>query len=272
MVFTFLLFAIILASSSTIVNLGIVSHVDARCPAGSHKSPSGDCEKVTDNKGKPRCPNGYHRSPGGICERVTSIGDNGGGSSDSDISGDGVIGSLGGEGHSSKGASNGAINGDSSQPFADADTNNNNPESQSFRTNHSTDSKEVKCDQSLWNHVYNPQRLQVVDPCKTVSGIIESKRSEADGDYHIRLKLDPQFSNLVNAANLKEQFGDLVLEPICMNRVTQTDAISACHNFRQSIEIPAVGSHVQVTGSYVLDKQHGKWAEIHPITSINKLP
>jgi len=272
MVFAFLLFAIVLASSSTIVNLGIFSHVDARCSAGSHKSPSGDCEKVTDNKGKPRCPNGYHRSPGGICERVTSFGNNGGGSSDSDISGDGFIGSLGGEGHSSNSASNNASNSEGSHPFADADINSNNPESQSFRTNHSTDSKEVKCDQSLWNHVYNPQRLQVIDPCKTVSGIIESKRSEADGDYHIRLKLDPQFSNLVTAANLKEQFGDLVLEPICMNRVTQTDAISACHNFRQSIDIPAVGSHVQVTGSYVLDKQHGKWAEIHPITSINKLP
>ena len=272
MVFTFLLFAIILASSSIIVNLGIVSHVDASCPAGSHKSPSGDCEKVTDNKGKPRCPNGYHRSPGGICERVTSFGNNGGVSSDSDISGDGVIGSLGGEGHSSTDASNSASNGDSSHPFANGDINSNNPESQSFKTNHSSNSKEVKCDQSLWNHVYNPQRLLVVDPCKTVSGIIESKRSEADGDYHIRLKLDPQFSNLVNAANLKEQFGDLVLEPICMNRVTQTDAISACHNFRQNIDIPAVGSHVQVTGSYVLDKQHGKWAEIHPITSINKLP
>ena len=42
-----------------------------RCPNGTHKSPSGDCEKVTDNKGKPRCPDGYHRSPDGDCERVT---------------------------------------------------------------------------------------------------------------------------------------------------------------------------------------------------------
>src|SRR5215212_2643292 len=129
MVFIFLLFAIILvssaivlASSSPIVNLGIVSHVDARFPAGFHKSPSGDCEKVTDNKGKPICPNGYHRSPGGICERVTSFGNNGGGSSDSDISGDGVIGILGGESHSSKDSSKDASNGDGSHPFADAYT------------------------------------------------------------------------------------------------------------------------------------------------------
>ena len=46
----------------------------ARCPNGFHKSPSGDCEKVTNNKGKPRCPNGYHRSPDGDCEKVGGSG------------------------------------------------------------------------------------------------------------------------------------------------------------------------------------------------------
>lgn len=54
---------------SILINLPI-EQVDARCPNGYHKSPSGDCEKVTDNEGMPRCPNGYHRSPDGDCERV----------------------------------------------------------------------------------------------------------------------------------------------------------------------------------------------------------
>lgn len=45
---------------------------DARCPDGTHKSPSGDCEKVTHSGGLPRCPNGFHRSPDGDCERVSS--------------------------------------------------------------------------------------------------------------------------------------------------------------------------------------------------------
>ena len=66
----FLSFAILLILPTFIVNLDSVSHVDARCPNGSHKSPSGDCEKVADNKGKPRCPNGYHRSPDGDCEKA----------------------------------------------------------------------------------------------------------------------------------------------------------------------------------------------------------
>jgi hypothetical protein len=74
--------------------------------------------------------------------------------------------------------------------------------------------------------IYNPQRLQVVSPCKSVLGVIESKRVEKDGDYHIRVKLDPPFSNLINSANIKNQLGDLVVEPICMNPVTQADAVS----------------------------------------------
>ncbi len=60
-----------------------------------------------------------------------------------------------------------------------------------------------KCDDSLWNHVYNPSRLQIVDKCITVTGIIDSIRSEQDGDLHIRLKLDPSHSHLVNQANEK---------------------------------------------------------------------
>jgi plastocyanin len=42
----------------------------SRCPDGFHRSPSGDCERVTDTRGMPRCPDGYHRSPSGNCEYV----------------------------------------------------------------------------------------------------------------------------------------------------------------------------------------------------------
>ena len=41
-----------------------------RCPDGTHRSPSGDCERVRDLPDLPRCPDGYHRSPGGHCEAV----------------------------------------------------------------------------------------------------------------------------------------------------------------------------------------------------------
>jgi micrococcal nuclease len=50
-----------------------IQEISARCPKGYHKSPSGDCEKVTDTKEMPRCNNGYHRSPDGDCEKVSNI-------------------------------------------------------------------------------------------------------------------------------------------------------------------------------------------------------
>ena len=131
-----------------------------------------------------------------------------------------------------------------------------------------TSSKSVTCDQTLWNHIYHPSRLKIIENCKTVSGIIKKIISEKDGDYHIRLTLDSQFANLINDANRKNQHGDLVVEVICQKKVTQQDAIQSCSNFKNKINIPPVGSHVSVTGSYVLDTQHGGWAEIHPVTKI----
>ena len=44
----------------------------------------------------------------------------------------------------------------------------------------------AQCDQSLWNYVYHPQRLQVLQPCITVTGTIDEIRKEADGDYHVQ--------------------------------------------------------------------------------------
>ena len=212
----------------------------ARCPNGTHKSPSGACETAIPHAGLPRCPNGNHRSPSGECEKVSSLPEN-------------------------SGSTNFDQNANSAESQSPSPLSSQLPPSSDETTSN-------QCDQTLWKHVYNPTRLQVVTPCKSVLGVIESKRVEKDGDYHIRVKLDPAFSNLINSANTKNQFGDLVVEPICVNAVIQADAISACQNFHQNINIPPIGSHVNITGSYVLDKEHGNWAEIHPVTSITGIP
>ncbi len=236
----------------------------ARCPNGSHKSPSGDCETVVKSSTKqPRCPNGYHRSPGGICESVNGFtqGDSSSSTSSSNIPSNSPNIREQPSSTTGIGSPNNSIN--PSNGDINTTAINNIPLS-----NLSTG----QCDGSLWNHIYHPERLQIVDRCKTVTGVIESKKPEADGDFHIRLKLDPQFSNLINAANVNWQLGDMVVEPVCQQTITQSDAISACSNFHQDINIPTVGSHVNVTGSYLMDKEHDGWAEIHPVTSIVKIP
>lgn len=126
------------------------------------------------------------------------------------------------------------------------------------------------CDDSLWTHVYHPQRLKVIEKCISVTGTIHHIKKEADGDDHIQLTLDPKYASLLNDRNKTAQAGCLILEPICENPVTQTDAIPACRDFHSSVAVASKGAHVRVLGTYILDSEpnHG-WTEIHPVTSIS---
>ena len=125
---------------------------------------------------------------------------------------------------------------------------------------------------ALMRHVYHPTRLVQQKGCVTVRGVIKAKLKEADGDFHVRLLLDPgQAADLINDKNRSGQHGFLVFEPICVNPVTQQDAKAACKNWKQKISLPNVGDHVEVTGIHMLDTDHG-WLEIHPVTKITILP
>lgn len=119
------------------------------------------------------------------------------------------------------------------------------------------------------DHVYHPYRLQLIDACKTVSGTITAVRHEADGDYHVLLALDPQYTSLLQPANTSGEHGDLVLEPICQEAPTQADAVGPCQGTILHISIPPVGTHVVATGTYVYDLDHGGWAELHPLFELN---
>ncbi len=118
-------------------------------------------------------------------------------------------------------------------------------------------------------HVYHAYRLQLLDRCRTVTGVVAAVRSERDGDYHVLLSLDPQFASMLRPANTTGEHGDLVLEPICQHPVTQFDAVAPCAGGVPLIPIPPLGTHVSATGAYVLDNDHGGWAELHPLFEIH---
>lgn len=116
------------------------------------------------------------------------------------------------------------------------------------------------CDISLWAHIYHGRfpsaedRLHVINPCISVSGIIMNARREKDGDWHVLLDLDPEFTSLLNQANSEKQHGYLVLEPICSNPVTQSDTLEegVCEGFSQNVfGTDLIGQRVLVTGVYV---------------------
>jgi uncharacterized protein YgiM (DUF1202 family) len=138
------------------------------------------------------------------------------------------------------------------------------------------------CDTTLWDHVYNPQRLIVQQKCTSVTGTIvdatngkrrDGVRKEADGDTHGWLKVDPQFKNLLNAGNMSDEGGNLVFEIVCKFKVSQADAIASCPaSYHTPVTLPAVGSHVRIVGSYIQETNHAKWMEIHPVSSIEVVP
>ena len=126
------------------------------------------------------------------------------------------------------------------------------------------------CEAALWQHVYKPARLQVLVRCKVVTGIIEEMSAQPDGDEHMLLRLDPGQEALVNRRNAKRKRGDLVIEVVCANRTKQRAPKQACQGYANGVELPQVGKHVRVTGSYVLDTSNG-WTEIHPASRIEAI-
>jgi hypothetical protein len=115
-------------------------------------------------------------------------------------------------------------------------------------------------------YVYNPARLQVVAACLRVTGVVAEIRTEADGDLHILLALDAAFAHLLTPGNQGVERGDMVVEPICVRSVSQTDAIGACAADPDPMTaLPRAGNHAWMEGRYVLDLEHDSWAELHPL-------
>lgn len=121
------------------------------------------------------------------------------------------------------------------------------------------------CDASLWKHVYNPTRLQVLDQCMAVTGVIAESDADDDGDQHFLLTLDPGQDRLLKKKNAKKKGGNLIVEIVCANPVKLKKARAACPGYTNHVPIPAVGAHVKVTGSFVIDT-HNNWTEIHPVS------
>ncbi|MDP9229753.1 MAG: hypothetical protein M3O67_03650 [Bacteroidota bacterium] len=126
------------------------------------------------------------------------------------------------------------------------------------------------CDSSIWNYVYNPKRLKVIDRCKVVTGVIVERNAEDDGDEHMLLRLDKGLESLLTKRNFQKKDGNLVIEAICINHITRKNAKGTCNGYVNNVQLPKVGDHVRVTGIYVIDSHNG-WSEIHPVTKIEDL-
>lgn len=74
------------------------------------------------------------------------------------------------------------------------------------------------CDARLWDHVYSPERLRVLETCTAVEGRVVSVQRASDGDLHIAL--EPDSKSVLNLVNATHARGHLVVELICDHTAT----------------------------------------------------
>jgi len=125
-----------------------------------------------------------------------------------------------------------------------------------------------ECNADLWKHVYQPERLKVIEACTAVEGRVATIHRAADGDLHVGL--DPDEKSVLNLVNVMHAKRRLIVEAVCDHPSTEPEPGRACSGFTSAIAAPNVGDRVRVTGVYVTDTDNG-WNEIHPVTRIDVL-
>jgi hypothetical protein len=122
----------------------------------------------------------------------------------------------------------------------------------------------------LRKHVYGPDRLRPLPQgCITVTGTVEAVLTEDDGDRHIWLTPDQAYKSLLAPGNHRGagSHHGLVLEIICVGRITQADVGDACTGYHNDVTIPKAHGHIRATGWFVFDTAH-QWNELHPVDEI----
>ena len=127
-----------------------------------------------------------------------------------------------------------------------------------------------ECSEGWWKHVVSPRRLEVYEPCLTVRGTVLFMDYAHDGDVTMFIALDAPFLSIPHIERVGPYGkGTLVVELICKGHWKLVQP--TCWGCRNRLPIPALGDHIEVDGTYVLDKRHG-WVEIHPVTRVTILP
>ena len=119
-------------------------------------------------------------------------------------------------------------------------------------------------------HIYFPQRF-IWKGCRVVTGIAQGGTDSPDGDYHARLQLDPQYRSMLTAGNINFYGGWLVLEQPCVFKTNKKFVGDKCTGYRAKDPHLHPGARYRLVGNYVIDTQHHDWAEVHGISSIQRI-
>ncbi|MEB2835887.1 MAG: hypothetical protein GSR80_001411 [Desulfurococcales archaeon] len=116
---------------------------------------------------------------------------------------------------------------------------------------------------NVFRYTHDPARLRIVEGCVTVTGrVVGAPKIEDDGDYCFDVKIINSSGAILSLGNEVLRRGALHVEVVPHDhfRVLGPIGGGVCP-----------GDIVRVTGVYVVDTDHGMWAEVHPAYNITVL-
>lgn len=125
----------------------------------------------------------------------------------------------------------------------------------------------AECDPNITNHVYKPQRFEVIEDCIAITGTVTLVEVMANGEARIFMKLNPQYQNLTNIFNKVFYGGDFIAKITCYRRVDDESIRTTCKNYANLIQAPIQKATIRAIGTLVINKSTGQ-TELHPLTSI----
>jgi hypothetical protein len=137
---------------------------------------------------------------------------------------------------------------------------------------HGPDAPCVATDQD--QYVWDPTRLQLVDPCVYVSGFIATVVDlNADGDRTFVVRVDPPYAHLLRPSNDEGGVRGLDIEAVCGVPPVLPPVLALCASDPDPYAgaIPPVGTHVWLEGRYIFDLHHESHAELHPLYRMGTL-
>jgi hypothetical protein len=123
-------------------------------------------------------------------------------------------------------------------------------------------------------YVWDPTRLQVVQPCLYVTGyVLTGVDLNADGDRTFLVRPDPPYQHLLQPSNVEDGVRGLDIEAVCgvPPMIPAVIALCAGDPDPNLQTIPPVGTHVWLEGRYVFDLHHERHAELHPLYRLGVL-
>ncbi len=116
---------------------------------------------------------------------------------------------------------------------------------------------------NVFNETYDPERLRIIDTCRVVEGVVIGPPFiTGDGDYCFDLEPSPQYKGMLSIGSIVLRKSRLHIEivPADQEKLLSQLGGGLCP-----------GDRVRVKGVFVIDTDHGLWAEIHPVITIEVL-